>query len=173
MPFVDLSQIPAIEPVPGCRMRTPHGQNIMLSYLEMEDGAEVPLHHHPHEQAGMLIKGQVQLTIGDETRICEAGSMFIIPPNVPHRAVAVNGPCRGAGCFQSRARRLRRTCQPLHSSRQSPRLRLLLPARLNKILPVSTSMNRVIVRPEKLDLDSPAAEITGWLLSTTVSGAIT
>jgi hypothetical protein len=34
-------------------------------------------------------------------------------------------------------------------------------------------MNRVIVRPEKLDLDSPAAEITGSLLSTTVSGAIT
>lgn len=92
MPFVDLSKIPAIEPVPGCRMRTPHGQNVMLSYLEMEDGAEVPLHHHPHEQAGMLIKGQVQLTIGDETRICEAGSLFIIPPNVPHRAVAVNGP---------------------------------------------------------------------------------
>ena len=92
MPFIDLSQIPAIEPVPGCRMRTPHGQNVMLSYLEMEDGAEVPLHHHPHEQAGMLIKGQVQLTIGEETRICEAGSLFIIPPNVPHRAVAVNGP---------------------------------------------------------------------------------
>jgi quercetin dioxygenase-like cupin family protein len=40
----------------------------------------------------MLIKGQVQLTIGEETRICEAGSLFIIPPNVPHRAVAVNGP---------------------------------------------------------------------------------
>ena len=58
----------------------------------MDDGAEVPLHHHPHEQGGILLKGQVQLTIGDETRIVEAGSLFIIPPNVPHRAVAVHGP---------------------------------------------------------------------------------
>ena len=92
MPFIDLKNVPTIELVPGCRMRTPHGQNLMLSYLEMEDGAEVPLHHHPHEQGGILIQGRMQLTIGDETRICEAGSLFIIPPNVPHRAVAVDGP---------------------------------------------------------------------------------
>ncbi len=92
MPFINIDDYPAIEPVPGCRMRTPFGQHLMLSYLEMEDGAEVPLHHHPHEQGGILLKGQLQLTIGDETRIVEAGSLFLIPPNVPHRAVAVNGP---------------------------------------------------------------------------------
>ncbi len=92
MPFIDINTIQAIEPVPGCRMRTPYGENLMLSYLEMDEGAVVPLHDHPHEQGGMLIKGQVELTIGDETRICEAGSLFIIPPNTPHKAVAVNGP---------------------------------------------------------------------------------
>ena len=64
----------------------------MLSYLEMDAGAEVPLDHHPHEQGGSLLKGRLQLTIGDETRIVEAGSLFLIPPNVPHRAVAVDGP---------------------------------------------------------------------------------
>ncbi|MFO0903355.1 MAG: cupin domain-containing protein [Pirellulales bacterium] len=73
-------------------MRTPFGEHLMLSYLEMEAGAEVPLHSHPHEQGGILLQGKVQLTIGDETRVVEAGSLFIIPPNVPHRAVAVDGP---------------------------------------------------------------------------------
>lgn len=92
MGFIDLSAIPAITPVPGCRLRTPFGQNLMLSYLEMEDGAEVPLHHHPHEQGGILLEGKVQLTIGDETRVVEKGSLFLIPPGVPHRAVAVDGP---------------------------------------------------------------------------------
>ncbi len=92
MPFINIDDIEPISPVPGCRMRTPFGQNLMLSYLEMDDGAEVPLHSHPHEQGGMLIRGRVELTIGDETRLCEAGSMFLIPPNVPHRAVAVGGP---------------------------------------------------------------------------------
>jgi quercetin dioxygenase-like cupin family protein len=92
MPFIDVSTIRPIEPVPGCRMRTPHGQNLMLSYLEMDAGAEVPLHSHPHEQGGILLQGRVQLTIGDETRICKPGDLFIIPPHTPHRAVAVDGP---------------------------------------------------------------------------------
>lgn len=89
MPFIDIKDVPALELLPGCRLRTPYGQNVMLSYLEMDDGAEVPLHHHPHEQAGMLLRGRLRLTIGDETREVEAGAMFIIPPDVPHRAVAV------------------------------------------------------------------------------------
>lgn len=92
MPFIDINTIPAIEPVPGCRMRTPFGKHLMLSYLEMDAGAEVPLHHHPHEQGGILLAGRLQLTIGEETRIVEPGSLFLIPPNVPHRAVAIDGP---------------------------------------------------------------------------------
>lgn len=92
MPFVEIDAVKSIEIVPGCRIRTPYGENLMLSYLEMEEGAEVPLHHHPHEQAGMLLKGRMELTIGDETRTVDAGSMFVIPPNVPHKAVALGGP---------------------------------------------------------------------------------
>jgi quercetin dioxygenase-like cupin family protein len=92
MGFIDLDSIPALEPLPGCRLRTPHGQNLMLSYLEMDTGAEIPWHHHPHEQGGMLIHGKLQLSIGDETRICEPGAMFLIPANVPHRALAIEGP---------------------------------------------------------------------------------
>ena len=92
MPFIDIQSVRPLEVIPGCKMRTPYGQNMMLSYLEMDAGAEVPLHHHPHEQGGMLLEGRLQLTIGDETRVVEAGAMFLIPPNTPHRAVAVDGP---------------------------------------------------------------------------------
>jgi quercetin dioxygenase-like cupin family protein len=91
MPFINIADYQPIEPVTGCRMRTPFGEHLMLSYLEMEEGAEIPRHHHPHEQGGILISGQMQLTIGDETRLVEPGGMYLIPPNVPHRAVAVGG----------------------------------------------------------------------------------
>jgi quercetin dioxygenase-like cupin family protein len=73
-------------------MRTPYGQNLMLSYLEMEAGAVVPVHHHPHEQAGILLRGTLELTIGDEVRIVSPGSLFIIPPHTPHKAAAIGGP---------------------------------------------------------------------------------
>ncbi len=90
--FIDLDQLPTVEPVPGCRTKTPYGKNLMLSYLEMDDGAEVPLHSHPHEQGGILLKGRLEFTIGEETRIVGPGEVVLIPPNVPHRAVAVDGP---------------------------------------------------------------------------------
>ncbi len=92
MGFIDIKQFQPISPVPGCRMRTPFGEHLMLSYLEMDAGAEVPLHSHPHEQGGILLKGTIELQIGEETRRVEAGSLFIIPPNTPHRAYACDGP---------------------------------------------------------------------------------
>ena len=92
MGFIDLNQWKTIQPVPGCKLRTPHAKNLMLSYLEMDDGAEIPLHHHPHEQGGVLLEGKLQLTIGDETRIVEPGALFLIDADVPHRAVAIEGP---------------------------------------------------------------------------------
>lgn len=90
--FINLEEYVPVEVAPGCRLRTPFGKNLMLSYLEMDEGAEIPLHHHPHEQGGMLLKGRLQLTIGDETRLVEPGAMFLIPSGVSHRAVAVGGP---------------------------------------------------------------------------------
>ncbi len=92
MPFIELDEIRPVEPVPGCRMRTPFGENLMLSWLEMDEGAEIPLHNHPHEQGGILLSGRLELTIGQETRTVEPGSLYLIPPDVPHRAVAVDGP---------------------------------------------------------------------------------
>ena len=92
MPFIDIQSVKPLEVIAGCRMRTPYGEHLMLSYLEMDEGAVVPLHHHPHEQGGILLKGRLELTIGDETRTVEDGSMFIIPPDTPHKAVAVDGP---------------------------------------------------------------------------------
>ncbi|MEM1069207.1 MAG: cupin domain-containing protein [Planctomycetota bacterium] len=99
MPFIDIQSIPAKEVAPGCWLRTPYGENLMLSYLEMEAGAEIPLHDHPHEQGGILLEGKLELTIGEETRTVQPGDMFLIPPNVPHRAAAIDGPVRVMDVF--------------------------------------------------------------------------
>ena len=92
MPFIDLDKIPPVEISPGVRVRTPYLNNLMLSYLEMDADGVVPLHQHPHEQGGILLRGRLELTIGDEVRVVEPGSLFLIPANVPHKARPVGGP---------------------------------------------------------------------------------
>ena len=99
MPFIKIDDYESIELVPGVRARTPYGKRIMLSYLEMEAGSLVPMHQHPHEQAGLLIEGRMELVIDGESRICEPGDMFIIPPDTPHSARPVDGPVKALDVF--------------------------------------------------------------------------
>lgn len=91
MPFFNVRDVAPIEPVPGCRLRTPYGEHLMLSHIEMDEGAVIPLHNHPHEQGGIVLEGRMELTIGDEVRVLEKGEMYLIPPNTEHKAVAVGG----------------------------------------------------------------------------------
>lgn len=99
MSFVDWNRIPPIEVAPGVRIRAPYGQNLMLSRVEFDAGAVVPMHNHPHEQGGVMLEGKMKFTIAGETRVVTAGESFIIPPNVPHRAEAVDGPCVALDIF--------------------------------------------------------------------------
>ena len=89
--FIKWDEIDPVEPVPGVRIRAPYGENLMISLLEMAENAVVPLHEHPHEQGGIVLEGSLDLTIGEETRRVTVGEAYLIPPEVPHRAVAVGG----------------------------------------------------------------------------------
>jgi quercetin dioxygenase-like cupin family protein len=97
--FIDWDQIPTNEVAPGVRIRAPYGENLMLSLLEMDEGAVVNRHHHPHEQGGILLEGRMELSIGDDTRMVEPGEAYLIPPNLPHRAVAIGGPAKVLDIF--------------------------------------------------------------------------
>ena len=91
MPFINWDDIPANDLAPGIRIRAPYGKNVMMSLLEMEEGSVIPLHHHPHEQAGIMLEGSMELTIGDESRVVKKGEAYLVPPDVPHRAAPVGG----------------------------------------------------------------------------------
>ncbi len=92
MPFINWDEVPPIKIAAGVSIRAPYGQNLMLSRVEIDEGAVVPSHHHPHEQGGMLLSGRLEFTLGEETRTAEAGEAFLIPPDVSHSVVAIDGP---------------------------------------------------------------------------------
>ena len=87
------------ELVPGVRMQPLFGDEVMLNLLELERGAVVDEHSHPHEQLGFVIEGVLVLRIdGVENRL-EAGHGFQIPGGVPHAAWAEGGLCRVLDVF--------------------------------------------------------------------------
>ncbi len=61
------------------------GEKLMFSYVTIPPNAPVPpLHSHPHEQMGIVLEGEMAMTIGNETRELKKGDAFLVPPNVPH-----------------------------------------------------------------------------------------
>jgi quercetin dioxygenase-like cupin family protein len=99
MAFIDWERTRVQHLAPGVRIRTPHGERIMLSLVEIDEGAIVAPHSHPHEQAGIVLEGTLELTIGGETRALSRGDSYIIPGGVVHGARAAGGPCRVLDIF--------------------------------------------------------------------------
>ena len=99
MPFVELESLEVKEPFPGLKGRFVHGDNITMAYWDIDEGAGIPEHAHVHEQVVSVVEGQLELTIGGESRVLDAGTVLVIPSNVPHAARAVTA-CRVIDTFQ-------------------------------------------------------------------------
>ena len=84
-----LSSIPQKEIVPGFQARMVHTENMTISYVEVEAGAELPEHFHVHEQVTRLVRGSFELTLDGETRLLEPGDIVVIPSNAKHSGRAL------------------------------------------------------------------------------------
>lgn len=94
MPFVNADGLARMELFPGARSGLVSGERIMLSFLDMDEGCEIPEHSHPHEQAGLVLAGRFRFRIGTEERTTGPGDAFIVPANVVHAGLVVEGPAR-------------------------------------------------------------------------------
>ena len=68
----------------GVRIKVASGERLMVSFVEISEGADIPFHCHSNEQAGIVLEGEIEFTIGTETRILKPGQSYLIPANVLH-----------------------------------------------------------------------------------------
>ena len=62
-----------ITPINGVRQKTlVYGENTLMTEFLLDGGSYLPLHSHPHEQTGYLVKGRLNMTIGDESFLAES-----------------------------------------------------------------------------------------------------
>jgi quercetin dioxygenase-like cupin family protein len=84
--FVRFDDVKAFELVEGVTGRPLFGEGAMINLIEFEPGAVVPLHSHPHEQLGIVLRGiQVLVVDGVEHPL---GPMegYVLPGEVEHSA---------------------------------------------------------------------------------------
>jgi quercetin dioxygenase-like cupin family protein len=84
---------------PGVHITACTCENMMMSLADLEPGAVVEEHSHPHEQVGVVLQGRAVFIIGDEQKTLQAGDRFRIPGNVRHKVIALDQPFRALDVF--------------------------------------------------------------------------
>lgn len=90
MDFVNWDSIPKTVVREGVTRRIFSGRNVMLSLVEAKPGMKPNPHKHPQEQVIFLLKGKMELQVGDKKGIMEVGEVCLVPPNVQHSSTVLS-----------------------------------------------------------------------------------
>lgn len=74
-----------IEVFPGVfRRRLAATDQIYQMTVDLDEGAEVPLHKHPQEQVSYIVSGRLRFQVGDALIEAGPGEAVVIPGDTPH-----------------------------------------------------------------------------------------
>jgi quercetin dioxygenase-like cupin family protein len=65
------------------------GQEIMLARILLKKGCIVPWHSHVNEQVSSIFEGALKFWIDGKEIVVRPGEVLTIPPNMPHKAEAL------------------------------------------------------------------------------------
>jgi quercetin dioxygenase-like cupin family protein len=91
--FLSVGDLAPLRIVPGLEFRPITTETTMTNFVRFEPNSDAPMHHHSEQQIAIVLSGELNFTVGAETRVMHAGDCVVIPPNVEHGGFA--GP---AGC---------------------------------------------------------------------------
>ena len=90
MPFFFADQLETKRLAPDAeRTIKARGGKLMASEMRFSAGVIAAMHDHPHEQIIYILEGELDFTVGGETRRVRAGDSLYAPPGVRHGAVSV------------------------------------------------------------------------------------
>ena len=84
MPFYEVKDLQETPLVGGVTIKAVYGEKVSVSFLNLASYSTILPHHHDNEQMGIVLEGEMEYTIGDETRTCREGTIFVIPPQITH-----------------------------------------------------------------------------------------
>lgn len=69
---------------PGILSKVESGANLTMAFMQIAAGKEGPPHDHPFDQCGVVIDGEIEMTIGEDTRLIKPVEAYLIPAGITH-----------------------------------------------------------------------------------------
>lgn len=99
MGFIDLGSVEKKQLREGVLSQIVSGEKLMMAFMSLQPNLSDPGHSHPHEQCGIILDGELELTIGGEARILKKGDTYFIPGGLPHGARTFGKSCVALDIF--------------------------------------------------------------------------
>ena len=84
--FIRFEELRPFDLAEGVAGRPLFGANAMINLIEFEPGAVVPLHSHPHEQLGIVLRGVQVLVVDGVEHPLGPMEGYVLPGGVEHSA---------------------------------------------------------------------------------------
>ena len=84
MGFWDLRTLKLDEFRPGIRSKVESGENLTIALMEIAPNKEGTAHDHPFDQCGIVIEGEIEMSVGEENRLLNPMETYFIPAGVKH-----------------------------------------------------------------------------------------
>lgn len=94
MPFLNWKRVDLQDFRPGIRSYAILGEKAIVAVMEIATDFEDPGHSHPTEQAGIVLEGEMEMSLGEEIQRLGAGSIYFVPPGVHHRFRILDRPAK-------------------------------------------------------------------------------
>jgi quercetin dioxygenase-like cupin family protein len=91
--FVTVSEIDAVELVPGLAFRPVLAERSMANFVSFAPHTVAPTHVHEEEQIVVVLQGEFEFELDGEVRTMRPGDVAVIPPWVPHGARTLDSSC--------------------------------------------------------------------------------
>ncbi len=99
MSFFSEANLPAKQLLDGITMKAVSGDKTMMTFFEFEADAMIPSHKHPHEQITYVLEGELEFTVGQDTRVLGKGDGVVISSNQEHCAKVLKAPARAVDAW--------------------------------------------------------------------------
>jgi quercetin dioxygenase-like cupin family protein len=90
MPYYDFKTMPSIKIWDGINGPIAYSEKVLFGYLNIDDGAILPVHQHPHEQWSHLLEGSFEFNVDGDIKMMTPGMSVYIPSNTPHSGRALS-----------------------------------------------------------------------------------
>ncbi len=84
MGFWNLQTLRLHEFRPGIRSEIESGSNLTMAFMEISPYKEGTAHDHPFDQCGVVLEGEIEMSVGEEKKLLRPIETYFIPAGAKH-----------------------------------------------------------------------------------------